>query len=408
MAMKLFCLISALLIFGEAANWGGVNNFFIHTLPDQSRHNMLDQIQAAGLKVIRIFIGTTYAGTKGSDSLGSTDPEQWEVGNYDDSILNTIDQFMLDCFERGIKLNIVLHDRYALGCWGADAYVKKYNLPNTAPNCNTKVNQPWNFYWNQNAQADIDRRLVHILTHRNPHFNNRPWGSLSEVVFAFAPENEAQGWMNNPNPNWTCGRVNAMRPYVTNGTLIITGGGVTWEASLLSEFFDCKNLDVVSVHDYDLSTSGWYSNMENGRNLAWNSGKRLIVEEFGSTGNVGTKSSNIPPIIDTVNGLGIPVMPWEFVNPANDNDFEFYNEDPLWFSISCRAKQALSTKGAFDWPEIDTRGANSTACQGGGGNLPNWAFCSASWQCQCGCCSNQYSNDGKYKCTPGGSANRCI
>ncbi|KAJ3123540.1 hypothetical protein HK098_001843 [Nowakowskiella sp. JEL0407] len=35
--------------------------------------------------------------------------------------------------------------------------------------------------------------------------------------------------------------------------------------------------------------------------------------------------------------------------------------------------------------------------------LGDWSFCSSSAQCKNGCCSKQYSNDGKLKCTPGGS-----
>eukprot|EP01087_Luapelamoeba_hula_P018495 TRINITY_DN5963_c0_g2_i1.p1 TRINITY_DN5963_c0_g2~~TRINITY_DN5963_c0_g2_i1.p1 ORF type:complete len:418 (-),score=62.83 TRINITY_DN5963_c0_g2_i1:72-1325(-) len=40
--------------------------------------------------------------------------------------------------------------------------------------------------------------------------------------------------------------------------------------------------------------------------------------------------------------------------------------------------------------------------------LPDWAFCTTSSQCQDNCCSKQYSNDGKLKCTPGGSPNQCV
>ncbi|KAJ1551203.1 chitin deacetylase [Nowakowskiella sp. JEL0078] len=35
--------------------------------------------------------------------------------------------------------------------------------------------------------------------------------------------------------------------------------------------------------------------------------------------------------------------------------------------------------------------------------LGDWQFCSANGQCANNCCSNQYSDDGKYKCTPGGT-----
>ncbi|TPX38114.1 hypothetical protein SmJEL517_g00359 [Synchytrium microbalum] len=40
------------------------------------------------------------------------------------------------------------------------------------------------------------------------------------------------------------------------------------------------------------------------------------------------------------------------------------------------------------------------------GGLGDWVFCSKSSQCANNCCSKEYSNDGKYKCTPGGS--KCL
>ncbi|KAJ3123541.1 hypothetical protein HK098_001844 [Nowakowskiella sp. JEL0407] len=40
------------------------------------------------------------------------------------------------------------------------------------------------------------------------------------------------------------------------------------------------------------------------------------------------------------------------------------------------------------------------------GKLGDWDFCSASSQCSKGCCSKEYSNDGKLKCTPGGT--QCV
>ncbi|KAJ3128044.1 hypothetical protein HK098_005256 [Nowakowskiella sp. JEL0407] len=37
------------------------------------------------------------------------------------------------------------------------------------------------------------------------------------------------------------------------------------------------------------------------------------------------------------------------------------------------------------------------------GTIGDWSFCTISTQCRNGCCSNEYSDDGKFKCTPGGS-----
>jgi hypothetical protein len=38
----------------------------------------------------------------------------------------------------------------------------------------------------------------------------------------------------------------------------------------------------------------------------------------------------------------------------------------------------------------------------------DWHFCDVSSQCLSGCCSKQYSDDGRLKCTPGGSPSQCV
>lgn len=43
---------------------------------------------------------------------------------------------------------------------------------------------------------------------------------------------------------------------------------------------------------------------------------------------------------------------------------------------------------------------------GGGGNRGDWEFCSRNDECRNQCCSNQYSDDGELKCTPGGCQRR--
>ncbi|KAJ1569106.1 hypothetical protein HK096_004199 [Nowakowskiella sp. JEL0078] len=39
--------------------------------------------------------------------------------------------------------------------------------------------------------------------------------------------------------------------------------------------------------------------------------------------------------------------------------------------------------------------------------LADWAFCSLNSDCANACCSSEYSNDGKFKCTPGGTPSKC-
>jgi hypothetical protein len=78
----------------------------------------------------------------------------------------------------------------------------------------------------------------------------------------------------------------------------------------------------------------------------------------------------------------------------------------------CCSKQ-YSSDGKLKCTPL-TGGYNPSICVGGssagGSGLGDWAFCSSNSQCSNGCCSSKYSNDGKTKCTPlsgGFNANIC-
>lgn len=66
------------------------------------RLDVLDAVQAAGLKVIRIFISYTDADNKRSGSVLMPDIEPEEVGKFDDTQLEAIDQLMVDAHARGM------------------------------------------------------------------------------------------------------------------------------------------------------------------------------------------------------------------------------------------------------------------------------------------------------------------
>jgi len=392
------------LSYGAVTNWGGVNSYFLHSLSASDRAAHLDALKARGIKAVRIFINHVDGGAKGSSASGVPDIEETAVGNYNDAILTRVDTLMLEASQRGIKLIISLHDRYSLGCWQKDGYVSKYNIPNTAPNCNTGVNQPIVFYTNGNAQADFDKRLIHILTHKNPSFGNRPWGEISEAVLAFEPQNEAQGHMNNPDWSWHCKRAAAMAPYVKNGILIATGGGVDFGTSLVDQNFQCEHINVVCLHSYSTSTSEFNSQLSSAKSKANSHGKRVILEEFGVTGSDTSKANTLASLIDATINNGIPFLPWEFLRPTT-SDYEFYTDGNTWKNVGCRAQVALTKSGAFTWNELTSAGANATAC-GGSGGKGDWELCEHSSECNDKCCSKQYSDDGKLKCTPGGT--QCV
>lgn len=62
---------------------------------------MLDAIQAANLKVLRLFISETFENFKRTGSVYMPDIEPQTVGVYDDTQLEAIDQLMVEAHDRG-------------------------------------------------------------------------------------------------------------------------------------------------------------------------------------------------------------------------------------------------------------------------------------------------------------------
>ncbi|CAK4072827.1 unnamed protein product [Aphanomyces euteiches] len=341
----------------SGTNFAGANSYFLHTLSQADRLEILDKFQSAGLRTLRIFISRVGGGGKGTSSSGVQDLESNQVGQYDDTILKQVDQLMWEAYQRNIKLVIALHDRWALGCWDSDAYVSKYNLPTTY--CGQAVNRADTFYTNTNAQTDFDRRLAHILQHKNPNFGNRAWGNIPEAILGFEPQNESQGWLHSwnngqlvvPNPNWVCDRATKMRQNIPNkNILILSGGGTDYDSCKLINFFQCPAVDVVSIHTYADADSNVFSQFVS---LANQNNKRVIVEEFGYTGN---KAANFANFMSTAQSAGLPWMMWEVLKPGNTGDYETWtDEGSAWQAIANGAAAANSNKGQFLWPELAVR-----------------------------------------------------
>ena len=109
-------------------SFGGANSFHLHTVAPADRDEVLDAMQSAGLKNLRIFISSWEAGTKGSSNPAVADIEG-PVGVWNDTQLEMMDDLMLGASRRGIKLTIAMHNRYSLGCYRTDAHGQKYSIP---------------------------------------------------------------------------------------------------------------------------------------------------------------------------------------------------------------------------------------------------------------------------------------
>ena len=68
------------------------------------RLQVLDTIQKADLKVLRIFISETFENFKNTGSVYMPDIEPDHIGQFDDTQLTAIDQLMVEAHERGTFL----------------------------------------------------------------------------------------------------------------------------------------------------------------------------------------------------------------------------------------------------------------------------------------------------------------
>ena len=327
--------------------WGGASSYFLHALQDGDRADVLQATKDAGLKVLRIFVTHVWANSKNSNNVEMADLESWP-GSFNDDILNRIDKLMKEAHDQGLKLIIALHDRYAL-THKAEAYVQKYNIPTVDEN--GTPNDASTFYTNGDAINDFDNRLKYILNHQNPYFDNRPWSDLGEVVLAFEAQNEAMGHMAYANAQWHCDRANLIKSLVSDGVLVSNGGGIDFPTSLKDEFFQCPGIDVVMLHTYDWDTGFITQQVSNGRDMAWNTGKRIVVEEFGCQSD---QNDELAKQIQAIQDLAIPWMFWEIMKPGSgDKDFEIWNDEDVWWNVvNPKGQSAANTLHGWDWPEI--------------------------------------------------------
>jgi aryl-phospho-beta-D-glucosidase BglC (GH1 family) len=80
-------------------------------------------MQSAGMKVLRVWLdGQSTSTTKGTTITSYPSLETSAVGTYDDTVLNLLDDVMVDANKYGIKLLISMHSWNALS--GGDIYGK--------------------------------------------------------------------------------------------------------------------------------------------------------------------------------------------------------------------------------------------------------------------------------------------
>ncbi|KAJ6498680.1 glycoside hydrolase family 5 protein [Mycena vulgaris] len=321
--MKLAFLYTAVILpfispILAANSFAGANNYYIYALPTADRLAILNGMQAAGMKVLRVWVTGFGAGQKASNNIAVNDLEAKGLGNYDDTVLNLIDQLMVDAHARGIKLLIGMHDKNALQ--GGDIYGSTFGTEG--------------FYTNPTAINAFNQRITHILNiHKNALLGNLPWSDLSPYIFGLEPQNE-------------CIRNNVG----DRNQLIFTGGGSAG-ASVQSFFFgsSCPAIDVVAIHDY---TDGYDSYMPGAISQAKAAGKKLLVQEWGSLVGSG-RTANLNSNVQKINNYKVPWLYWELISnpdPNQGEDYEIQVNGAHWSTIEGAAQGTAGLSGApFDF-----------------------------------------------------------
>ncbi|KAJ7246835.1 glycoside hydrolase family 5 protein [Mycena haematopus] len=333
--MKFAFLLGALLPSALAANsFAGANNYYIYALPTADRIAILNGMQAAGMKVLRTWVTGIGAGQKASDNIAVPDLEANGIGNYDDTVLNLIDQLMVDAHARGIKLLIV----NALE--GGDIYGKTYGVDG--------------FYTNSAAINAFNQRITHILNiHKNSLLGNQPWSDLSAYIFGLEPQNEPMIFDQSfyaAHLSWICNAAQQIRNNVGDPNQLIFTGGGSAGASVQSTFFSSScAINVVAIHDY---TDGYDSYMPSAVSQAKAAGKKLIIEEWGSLVGSG-RTANLQSNVAKINNYKVPWLYWELISnpdPHQSQDYEIQVGGTDWSTISSAAESTDALTGApFDF-----------------------------------------------------------
>ncbi|KAJ3893878.1 glycoside hydrolase family 5 protein [Lentinula edodes] len=321
----------------SAANsFAGANNYYAYALPESDRITLLDGMQAAGMKVLRTWVSGQSAGQKKSDSVAVPDLEANGIGNYDDTILNLIDQLMVDAHARGIKL--LIENSLQAG----DIYGRTYGVEG--------------FYTSSVAIDAFNQRITHILNiHKNTLLDNQPWSELGGYIFGYEAQNEPMIFDQSfylDHLSWICNSALQIRNNVGDTNQLIFTGGGSAASSVQSIFFSSScAIDVVAVHDYNDDYDNFMSSAISEAKAAR---KKILVEEWGSLAPSGSaRTANIESNVQKINNYKVPWLYWELItnpDPGEGQDYEIEINGADWSTISGLADTtAAITNAAFDF-----------------------------------------------------------
>lgn len=339
------------IVGGESDRlWAGMNNADIFDEPDtagdpaQTLGAMLDKLGEAELRILRIWIDYRLE----LDDNGNVLP----VGEYNDCILEAIDNLMVQARARGILLLITLQnygwlnssyymsiDHYswrrcktpallyeqlaADPTWEGGSYDSPYQQ---------RINNlGWGDYFSDAGAKDAyKQRVSHILNHRNPFIANRKWKDIDDVVWCWELMNEPDHFT---DADILIPWLDEMGTYVKGidpGTYVALGAkndeAIAYE--LLNHNF--VDVDIYTVHPWYIFLKEAIIEFMSPTGIGGQYGKLIFVEEF----NQGWTGLHHPPTTDEEQRIeetmewcekvGIPWMFWEY-------GYKFDGDD-IWHS----------------------------------------------------------------------------
>ncbi|GJC94574.1 glycoside hydrolase family 5 protein [Colletotrichum higginsianum] len=352
-ALPVFLQLALSVTCLAAKSFSASNLYYAAGLNNQQQAFLLEGLQSAGVKVLRVWLDGQSGNEKGTafeayNGLQGDGPDAW-----DDTVLNKLDNFMARAHGYGIKLLISIHSYNALDL-NRDFYGKWYGTGD--------------FYTNNDAIRYFKTRIAHVLAHVNPN-NGKTWAQSSEYIFAFEAQNEAMHPQGNPAAlaSWQCTMAQSIKDNLkgNTGILVTTGGGAYLDNSLLDPYFSCSALDVLAIHAYgvnDFATSRLLPYVARARNA----GKKLIMQEWGacytnapnhdcrggSPLGAGTRDANIRNWAASIDAAGIPWFYWQILpnpNPHHEWDYEVGINDVNWQALKAAGLAAGRAESQFDF-----------------------------------------------------------
>lgn len=285
------------------SGFGGVNSFYLWSVNEDAQNEIISQMTAAQIKIVRIGITQVISS---NDTLVDSVPdlEPKILGEFNTTILDRVDLLMLKTMNAGIKLIISPHDRYSLGCPRYDAYASTLHLNNCTSSGDFVLSDATQFYWNSSIINAYDQRLRTILSHRNPYIGNRSWGNLTEVIFAIDVQNGQQFGNSVFSTRWICSRATLIRSQLSHGILVATSAKFSdvSSGSTDSAGYTCADVDIIAIEGVTKSTQ-----LTQALALGTQFGKLILAQSICSS-YPSVRSFDLFPFLNFCNGVA--KIPW--------------------------------------------------------------------------------------------------